>query len=1233
MHVFGTQWRLCLTRLLVGAGVFGYGFGARADSTLIKSTPDHQSQTTSNATSGPSRTRFQRLAPDETGIDFQIIWEKPAAFDRIFYSQNTGGGVCIGDYDGDQLPDVYLTRPSKGNRLYRNLGNLRFADVTDKTGLRDDDFWGTGASFVDIDNDGDLDLYVCGYSCPNRLYLNEGDGTFVDIAAASRLHYNGASVMMAFADYDQDGDLDGYLVTAGLPPGPKQPFRVYFDKKDVPRVLPELREYWQLLYLPGEKAKQIEAGQFDHLYRNDGRDAAGRPKFTDVTKESGIDGTDLGQAATWWDYDADGDSDLYVANDYWGSDKLYRNNGNGTFTDVAKESLPHTPWSSMGVDVADINRDGWLDFIATDMAGSNHFRQKVGMGDMSNSGWFLEFAEPRQYSRNSVYLNTGTNRFMEIAYMVGVEASDWTWTPRFDDFDNDGLMDLIITNGMTRDFTNSDLNEIAKRNAKEGSPEFFRFWRKQEYRKDQNLAYRNLGDLKFQDVSHEWGFDRVGVSFGAATGDLDRDGDLDIVVNNMDSPAHVYRNDGTTGNSIRIALRGTASNRMGLGATVTATIGTESQTQYMTLARGWTSNSEPILHFGIGRHQHIDRLEVIWPGGRRQTVPSLKANQVHTIQEPAGRPAAAEQADSRRTQFIPTDHLRLAASHAETPYDDYSRQPLLPNKMSQLGPGLACGDVNGDGRVDLYLPGAADQSGQLVIQSSDGQFEPREVPDFATDKRHEDLGALFFDADGDGDQDLYVVSGGVECEPDHWLLEDRLYLNDGAADFKRAIDALPGDRASGSVVSAADFDRDGDLDLFVGGRVVPGQYPTPARSLLLRNENGQFSDVADEIAKGLSHSGMVTSALWTDVNLDGWSDLLVTYEWGPVRCFRNRSGTFVDATEEAGLGKRTGWWNGIAGRDLDQDGDIDYVVTNFGLNTKYHASTDHPTRLYYGDFDGSGKLQIVEAEHEEGHLFPVRGRSCSTNAMPFLARKFTSFTAFGAAELDEIYTTKCLSEAKVFAANTLESGILINDGKGRFEFRPLPRIAQASPAFGVSLSDVDADGDADIYLVQNFYSPQRETGFMNGGVSLLLLNNGRAEFEPVWPNRSGLVVPGDAKSVTAIDLDADGADDFIIGVNNGPWQTFTNQWTGAGKRLRVHVRGKPGNPTSIGSVVRVTTSDGRSQQAEISAGGGYLSQAAPYLDFGCPAGADFQMIHMRWSDSGEKSMQPPQDVPEVTIQR
>ncbi len=1127
--------------------------------------PDERDRPASPIATSVGSGQFDRLGPESTGIDFQIRWDKPARFDRIFYSQNTGGGVTVGDYDADGLPDIYLTRPSGGNRLYRNLGEMKFQDVTRQAGLLDERHWGTGASFVDIDNDGDLDLYACAYGMPNRLYENQGNGRFRERAAAYGLDYRGASVMMSFADFDRDGDLDGYLVTAGLPPGPDKKFRVKFvDGRPV--VLDDLQEYWQLLYLPGDRAKQIEAGQFDHLLRNEGPDTSGQIRFTDVSQQAGIDGTDLGQAATWWDYDRDGWPDLYVANDYWGPDKLYHNRRDGTFEDVAVTALPHTPWSSMGCDVSDVNNDGWLDFLATDMAGSNHLKQKVGMGDMASAGWFLEFAQPRQYSRNALYLNTGfypsipserAPRFLEAAYLSGVANSDWTWSPRLADFDSDGHVDLLVTNGMTRDFTNSDLNDYAKQHFREGSDEFFAFWRKQDYRRDRNRMFRNRGNLRFEDASGAWGFDRVGVSFGAATADFDQDGDLDVVVNNMDAPAQIYRNAITQGNWLRICLTGTASNRQGVGSLVEVTTSNSTHAAYMTLARGWTSTSEPILHFGLGRDTAAEKLTIQWPSGRRQVLQDIPANQVLVIREPDNSPRTEKDSlaftAADKPLYEPFEPVEsLAIRHQEEPFDDFQLQPLLPNRLSQLGPCAAAADLNGDGRDDFYLGGAAGQPGTMLFSHHDTYRAV--VPSlFRRDADCEDLDALFVDIDQDGHLDLYVVGGGVETTGKtvagksdterttaalRSQLRDRLYLGQEPDDqgvprwVGASADTLPPMAFSGGAVAAADYDGDGWTDLFVGARVTPGKYPLAPESVLLRNDHGRLRPVAMDLSLG-----MVTDAIWTDIDANEWPDLVVATEWGPIQVLMNKQGLLTPRRDDT-LTRHIGWWNAVAAGDVDGDGDMDLVATNFGLNTKYHASLDRPIELYYGDVDGSGKQRIIEGEYEGNRLYPVRGRSCSTNAIPSLGQRFGSYRDFGLAELTEIYDRSRLEQSHRFAATTLETGLWINDRKAGFQWQPLPRIAQIAPSFDLRLVDFNQDGNLDIYLVQNFYSPQRETGRMDGGVSQLLQGDGHGHFRAVPVRESGLLVPGDARCVLITDWNGDGRPDFLIGINDGPWRAF-----------------------------------------------------------------------------------------------
>ncbi|MCH8043886.1 MAG: VCBS repeat-containing protein [Planctomycetes bacterium] len=1165
---------------------------------------------------------MERLDAAQTGLDVSYPIDLRHPMKRLYVSGFACGGVAAGDVDGDGRVDLFFVGTSGRNRLFRQSGDFQFEEITESAGVNVGNPWGSAAAMVDVNGDGNLDIYVANYDAANQLFINDGEGVFVEQAAKFGLDVVDASLVPAFCDFDRDGDLDLYLLTnrfyrdGGFPTAiaaaRDERGRPLLDERGLPQLLPEYKRYYRVIKTGPRSVETVLVPRRDRLLRND-RDDDGRVTFTDISEAAGISEIGHGLSATWWDYDDDGWPDIYVANDYDDPDHLYHNNRNGTFTDVIAEVLPHTSWFSMGADVADVNNDGRLDLFVADMSGTNHYKSKTTMGAMNNRRIQSVAGPPPQVMRNALYVSSGAGRFLEAAYLAGVADSDWSWAVKFGDLDCDGRIDLFISNGMTRNFNNSDVKFSKK--LLRGRTEWD-LYEATPPRPERNMAFRNRGDLQFEPSGSAWGLDEEGMSFASVWADFDRDGDLDLVVVNMDRPVSVYRNRSSDGHRVMIRLRGTGGNRFGIGAKVT--IETEAGKQVRTLQpmTGFKSSNEPLLHFGLGEAANIRRLSVQWPSGHLQQFEQLAADRFYTISEPAEAPTirAAPQSSLPPTMFRRSQALAHIRHH-ETPFDDFRRQPLLPNKLSQLGPGMAWGDVDGDGDDDLYLGAAAGDIPQLWINDGGGRFALGRARQFDDAQPHEDMAAVLLDVDGDGDLDLYVVSGGVECAAGNERLRDRLYLNDAQGHFTRAsADALPDVLDSGSVVTAADFDRDGDLDLFVGGRVIPGAYPSTPRSRLLRNDGGRFVDVTETLAPALAGSGLVTSALWSDADGDGWLDLLVTHEWGPVKLFHNNEGKLVDHTQQAGLAERLGWWNGIAGGDVDGDGDIDYVVTNFGLNSKYHASQSRPALLYYGDFENRGVKKLVEADYEGEVLFPIRGRSCSTRAIPHLAQKFGSYKDFALADLAAIYTPKCLNDADRFEANELRTGLLINDGHGRFTFRALPRIAQIAPGFGVVMTDVDGDGHLDVYLVQNFFTPQLETGRMDGGLSQLLLGRGDGTFRPIAPGESGLVVPGDAKSLAVTDLNGDGRPDFVVGVNNDRLLAFENRSDPNKRILAVRLAGKPGNPTAVGARVMLKLTDGTQQTTEVYSGGGYLSQSSRVLFFGLGETGQVDELVIRWPD-------------------
>jgi hypothetical protein len=1222
-----------------------------------------------------ARPLFTPVPAEQSGVTMRhpLVADHPRAY--LYISGFACGGVSIGDVNSDERPDLFFTSGPEANRLYLQTEEpLVFRDATQQAGLSDratggspsrDQLWAAGATFVDLDRDGDLDIYVCNYDAPNQLFINDGTARFKERAREWGLDVVDASLMAAFMDIDGSGDLALYLLTnryerpGGRPQRP--PVAVVNGKL---QIAPEFQKYYGLKRSGPSNYHVDFVGRSDRLL-TPARDAEGRRRYRDVSRQAGLVAeAGHGLAATWLDYDGDGRLDLYVCNDFADPDLLYRNEGMGAdgivrFKNVIADVVPLTTWSSMGADAADINNDGLVDLVTGDMASRTHHEAMINTGSLGDRLDTLLHSWPRQTMRNMVFLNTGTGRFLETAHLSGIAQTDWTWAVKLADFDNDGLVDLFITNGNSRNYTDADVPFSTEMYVGNTDWDLFR---NQPPRKESNLAFRNVDGLRFEDVSGAWGLDHLGMSYAAAYGDLDRDGDLDLVVCNLDETVSIYRNEGASDRHwLQVRLRGTASHSYGWGASVRVKTSSGWRARHMNPATGFLSSNEPTLHFGLGGDAAIELVEVRWPSGRFQRVERPAIDQVLTLSEPEallkpspkGRgsaPAVRGSPDPARAQplFTRAEESGLDFHHQERPYDDYAREPLLPGKLSQLGPGVAVGDANGDGNDDVYFGGAAGQPGALFVTGG-GRFT-RVVGPWDADAECEDMGAVWFDADDDGLLDLYVVSGGVEGFENDRAFQDRLYWNrtprGGQVRFEKVPqDSLPKTGQSGSVACAADFDGDGDLDLFVGSRCIPGRYPQVPRSLLMRNDSvpgrPKLVDVTDEVAPGLAAAGLVTSALWSDVDGDGFCDLVVASEWGPVRLFHNRRGKLVEQTEEAGLAQRNGWWNGIAGGDFNADAQMDYLVTNVGLNTKYGAaSRSNPALLFAGDMENNGGYQIVEAKIESARLLPVRARSATSNAMPQLSQKFPTYRAYAAATLPQMFGAETLRHSLRLAATEFHTGLLVNrstPGHPRFEWQPLPDIAQISPGFGIAAADFNGDGYCDAAIAQNLFTREPETGLWRGGLGQLVASakpfpygrgqaegasgslenpspqpppNGRADvfIKPILARESGIVIPGDAKGAASLDLNGDSRPDLLVAQNDDVAVALMNQSRPGWLSLRLV---GPRGTSAVGARVTIRFADGRTTAHELFAGSGYLSQSAAEIYVGLGAVAP-ERAEIRW---------------------
>jgi enediyne biosynthesis protein E4 len=1058
---------------------------------------------------------FQVMAPEDTGVTAKNLYNDPRMWGDRFRELTLGAvetGIAVADFERDGNLDIFVVSRNGPCALYRQTAPFKFVDIAPAAGV-DCTQNGPGsvvsATVVDINQDGWPDLYVCRFDAPNLLFVNNGDGTFTERAKEYGLDIKDASVEATFADYDGDGYLDMFLLTNVLD----------FSKSPM--------------------------GRRNYLFHNNGNGT-----FTDVSKKAGIWGTTQGHTALWFDANQDGWPDMYIANDFETPDRFYMNNGDGTFTDVVDERLPHVTYFSMGGDSGDLNNDGLIDFMVTDMRDHTHAGFMTGLEEMGRGLWEMERVPELipQYMWNSVYLNTGTDRYQEIAHLIGVDATGWTWAARFADLDCSGRQDIFFTAGMIRDFTNPDL--VDKANVAPNPAARGAVWKNAPVRKEHTLAYRNLGNLKFEDVSEKWGLDQFGVSFGCALVDLDGRGVLDIVYNNFDGPPTIVRNNTTSGHRIMIKLAGRAPNMDAIGADVRIETASGVQVRQVYTERGVVASEPATIHFGLGEDTVISKMTIHWPNGQLQVLEDLPVDKLLTIRQPAlapgevaHRPPAkpshpanpsalfAESAHSRGVDFV---DVPVAA-------DEFSAQRLLPRRQGLSGPALAVADVNGDGIADIFVSGTGGQPGTLFLGQPDGKFKAAPEQPWSDAKDCDDVGAVFFDFDGDGHPDLFITSGGVRHERGDPALTNRLYLNDGHGRFTLApAGIVPGNAESTCVAAAADFEGTGKVGLFVGGRVVPGRWPETPRSYLYRNVGGKLLDITDEYAPGLRNIGMVTAAVWADIDHDGRPDLVLATEWGPIAYFHNSGHGLENWTAKAGLAGRTGWWSALAVADLTGNGRLDLVVGNVGLNTKYHASASEPTVLYAGDLDGSGRQQLVEAQYEGGKLYPVRGRSKLAYVYPWITKKFPTYEAYSHATIDDIFPAEYLAKAKRYQATELASGVYFQKADGTFEFKPLPSMAQISPINGIVVRDLTGGGHLDVYCVGNNYGPEPSTGRFDGGVSVLLKGDGKGGLTPVPAWQSGLLAAGDTRSAVAVALPGQtGIPTLAVSQSNGPVLLFT----------------------------------------------------------------------------------------------
>ncbi|MBK8343586.1 MAG: VCBS repeat-containing protein [Bacteroidetes bacterium] len=1111
---------------------------------------------------------FDILTSKTTGITFnnELIETFDLNYYRYGYSYN-GAGVGVGDFNNDGLQDLYFSGNVVPDRIYINKGNMQFEDITAKSGINQKPGWSTGVTVVDVNEDGFKDIYVCRarFEDPvkrrNLLYINNGDLTFTEKGEEFGLADDSYSTQANFFDADNDGDLDVYIVTHPT------------DFKDKNKQ---------------KNFQKIEDGSnmSNRFYRNEGNG-----KFTECHKEVGINNHGFGLSVTTGDINNDGWMDVFVGNDYIMHDYTYINQGDGTFKEMSREVLNKTAYYGMGTDIADYNNDGLLDMFTVDMDIEGNYGTKTFM--QSNKQTFLRTLVNggylQQYGRNALQLNNGIGKFSEVANFAGVSTTGWSWSPLFADYDNDGNKDLYVSNGFLKD-SHMDIMEVyiklTRANRLSDSSEYYEL-RKQIPENSvlewPNAMFHNNGDLTFEDVREDWGLYFPSTSYGAAYADLDNDGDVDIVVNNANLESYIARNNSsklTTNKYLRVDLQGEKSNPDGLGAKIYVTTGNKTQLVQMETVKGYQSCSEPVAHFGLGTAEKVDKVVVVWLDGKENVATDVTTNQTLVFaHKDAIKPAKTNVPMQDKLFVDATKDLQIDFVHKENEFDDFDREFLIPHELSNLGPGLAVGDINGDGMEDFFVGGAKNQSGAVYLQAANGTFTKGTFAAGVEDIQSEDQGAIFFDADGDSDLDLYVVSGGSDFPKDDGHLMDRLYINDGKGNFNIASGALPQMISSGSIAAAQDYDKDGDMDLFIGGRMIPGNYPYPTGSYILQNNKGKFTDVTKAVAPDLMEIGMVSAGLWTDYNNDGDYDLIITGEWMPITVFENNGGKFKNITSSTGLSESTGWWNSLTAGDFDNDGDMDYVAGNFGINLKYRPK-EKPIELFYDDYDDNGTHDIIMGYWQHDKLYPQKTRERMIEQMKGVEEIFPDWDSYGRAEVWDFYGKKRMENSKLhYKANSFYTSYIENLGNNKFQVKKLPNEAQISTTFGIVAMDVNNDGFLDIVSHGNFYETEIETNTQDAGIGNVLLGNGDGSFTPLPARNSGFYSCMTARALALICVGTNKTPVLITSNNNNKMEAF--KLVSNEKSIALN---------NNDAYVIITYTDGKKRRQELYTGSGYLSQ-------------------------------------------